>query len=94
MENVTRVKYQLTDNKYLSKGSFLGNEGTLLKSAINPATGVVGVYKVGDTGELISVEETTYETFTKAKVLAKSMLKKYGVNFLEEVRQKKDKTVC
>lgn len=91
-DKATRVKYELTNNAYVSKGTFLGNEGTLLKSVISPGTGVVGVYRVSDDGTLVAVEEVTYVNFTKAKVVAKSILKKYGVNFLDEVRQKKVKT--
>lgn len=88
MTKVTRIKYEEKDGKFLSHKEFLGNDGILLQVEIDPATSTVCVMQVA--GEVYSVvESSSYPTFTKAKTLAKEMLKKYGVSFLDEARAKR-----
>lgn len=89
MDKSTRIKYTLVDNKFVSNRKFLGNEGTLLTAVISPGEGKFGVVKDVEGGGYSTVEEVSYTSFTKAKLEVKKLLKKYGVIFFEETRNKK-----
>ena len=88
MNKATRVKYKMEGNVFRTTNKFPANEGVLLQVTIDPHTNLVQVIKLGDAGEEL-VEAVTEVNFSKAKTTAKVLLKKYGVNFLEEVRRKK-----
>jgi hypothetical protein len=88
VEKLTRVKYYNENGIYTSHKEFLGSGGTLLNVQINTSNRTVSVLQAS--GELYSViESSPYETFTEAKVSAKRLLEKYGVQFFAEVRKKK-----
>ena len=86
---VTRIKYNKEEGLYTSHREFLSGSGTLLNIQINTVNNTVSIMQV-TTGEMYTVVETLpYKTFANAKSIAKSLLKKYGVVFYEEVRKKK-----
>ena len=87
MASGTRVKYVSEGGVYRTTKKFLGNEGTLLQVTIDPTTNLVQLIKFVESGEEL-VEAVHSETFSKAKLDAKTLLKKYGVVFMEEVRNR------
>lgn len=92
MEKSTRIRYKLTDGKYVSTQSFLGNNGVLLTVDLVPQSsdGLVSV-SVTSSGEVVDTK--TVPSLAKGKAVAKLMLKSLGVNFLEEVRNRSNVTV-
>ena len=90
MDKVTRVKYSVQNGIYVSTKQFLGNGGTLMHAEIDPVTNTAMVLVHKDNGFIEPVESMETKSFTKAKTAAKGLLKKYGVNFFEECRRKKE----
>lgn len=84
MQRVTRVRYKLEGNKYVSTKEFLANEGMLLRVVIDVPTSTVDLME-GD--RLVSSKACT--SVAEAKASVKSVLKEVGVGFFEETRGKK-----
>lgn len=89
MKKVTRIKYNKDNEVYTSHKDFLAGNGILVNVQINTTNNTVSVMEVTGAGMYTVVESLPYETFTKAKAIAKGLLKKYGVVFFEEARRKK-----
>lgn len=89
MNDVTRVKY----NKHtgMSTKQFLGNEGIMLQSKVS--TEGAAVHKVEDNGTTTVVEVVAATSLHDAKIKAKELLKKYGVKFLDELRNRNKEEV-
>lgn len=88
MNKMTRVRFKFDGTEtFTTIQSYLGNEGKLLKALIDVPGLTVSVVQVTDNGNII-IESRGCASISKGKVLAKKMLKLYGVNFLDEVRNK------
>lgn len=88
MNKPTRIRYKLSpDGVHTSTAKYLGNDGTLLFTQVNVAAKEVLVLMDGDPVKV--VEKAAMKDFSEGKKIAKKLLKKYGVNILDEVRKKK-----
>jgi hypothetical protein len=87
MDKMTRVRYKLVNNKFVTTQSFLGNNGTLLKVEVTTDNPTVSLVTSSDTGDTVVVSKPCTNV-SKGKVLGKSLLKEYGVSFYEEARKR------
>lgn len=86
----TRIRYkQISPGLYESVQSFLHKDGALVKAWYSVADKTLGIARAdGDASGWQDVEQFT--SVHAAKLRLKAKLKNYGVNFLDEVRRKKD----
>lgn len=88
---ITRIRYVKKDNMLVSKESMLGAEFTLeveIDTNTNTCT-IIGTD--ADGGEKI-LETSTHKTLAKVKKHVKQTFKSLGVQFSDEVRNRKPKT--
>lgn len=84
----TRLKDTRKGDVLVSIKSYLANEGTLVIYNIDLNDKTVYLYKKEDNDNYTLIDQSTYKKFSQARPTAKKLLKKYGVLFMDEVRNK------